>query len=77
MSSLGGVWAVGVEEGAGELVEVTTLVWVVVPGVVGVEIRWGGWDDLGFEFGHLVHEELELGFEVGDGFGGFLVHGVG
>ena len=38
---------------------------------------WGGWDDLGFELGYLVHEELELGFEVGDGFGGFLVHGVG
>ena len=47
MSSLGGVWAVGVEEGAGELVEVTTLVWVVVPGVVGVEILGVGgttWD---------------------------------
>ena len=47
MSSLDGVWAVGVEEGAGELVEVTTLVWVVVPRLVGVEILGMGgatWD---------------------------------
>ncbi len=36
-----------------------------------------GWGGLRFEFGDLVHEELELGFEVGNGFGGFLVHGVG
>jgi len=47
MSWLSAVWAVGVEEGVGELVEVTTLVWVVVPGAVGVKIFGVGgatWD---------------------------------
>ena len=47
MSWLGGVCAVGVREGARELVEVATLVWVVVLGVFGVEmLGLGGaaWD---------------------------------
>lgn len=46
-SSLGGVWAVGVGERVSELVEVTTLVWVVVARLVGVEILGVGgttWD---------------------------------
>jgi len=47
MSWLDGVLAVGVKEGAREFVEVTTLVWVVVLGVGGVEIVGVGgaaWD---------------------------------